>query len=326
MHADPATGAGDGRVSLAPIALFVYNRPAHTRRTLEHLARCAGFSASRLVVFCDGPKSSGDTDAVHAARRVVHELAAAAEIVEATANRGLAASIIGGVGRLVGESGRVIVVEDDLIVHPAFLEFLNAGLDRFADAERVMQVSGHLVPVPSFANRRDALFLPFTTTWGWATWERAWQHFNPDVSGSVVLDRDGAMRRRFNLDESYDYAFMMALQRAGAIDAWGPRWYWSVFACNGLVLFPPQSLVQNAGMDGSGTNGWISRLFHASEVSPAAGAVVPELPASVAVNPVDLAAVCQAVARQSGGPLRHLLDAMRRLRYRSVLSSKSAGS
>lgn len=308
-------------MSLAPIALFVYNRPAHVRRTLEHLARCTGFSASRLVVFCDGPKSSGDTDAVRAARQVVHELApAGSEIVEATENRGLASSIMRGVGRLVGESGRVIVVEDDLIVHPTFLEFLNAGLDRFADAERVMQVSGHLVPVPSFAGRRDALFLPFTTTWGWATWERAWQHFNPDVSSSVVLERDRAMRRRFNLDGSFDYAFMMALQRAGAIDAWGPRWYWSVFACNGLVLFPPQSLVQNAGMDGSGTNGWMSRFFHVSPVAPAAGELVPVLPSDVVVDAADLTAVCQAVARQSGGPLRHLLDALRRIRYRSALS------
>lgn len=313
-------------MSLAPIALFVYNRPAHVRRTLEHLARCSGFSASRLVVFCDGPKSSGDTDAVHAARRVVHDLAPAAEIVEATENRGLAASIMRGVGRLVGESGRVIVVEDDLIVHPAFLEFLNAGLDRFADSERVMQVSGHLVPVPSFADRREALFLPFTTTWGWATWARAWQHFNPDVGGSVVLDRDIAMRRRFNLDGAYDYAFMMALQRAGAIDAWGPRWYWSVFACNGLVLFPPQSLVQNAGMDGSGTNGWISRLFHAGAASPAAVTAAPALPSSVVVNAADLTAVCDAVARQSGGPLRHLLDALRRFRYRSALSRVSSGT
>lgn len=308
-------------MTMAPIALFAYKRPAHLRRTLEHLARCPEFFASRVVVFCDGAKTPGDLEGVVAARQVARAMAPpGAEIIESSENRGLAASVIGGVGRLSREAGRVIVVEDDLVVHPTFLQFLNAGLDRFAADDRVMQVSGHQFSVQSFARRRDALFLPFTTTWGWATWDRAWKHYNPDTSSSAVLDRDAALRRRFNLDGAYDYALLLALQRAGAIDAWGPRWYWSVFARNGLVLFPPQSLVENVGMDGSGTNGWISRLFHVNTPSPSPHDELPAMPAELTVSAADWRATCEAVAREFGGPLRGLIGAMRRFRYRRALT------
>ena len=175
-------------------------------------------------------------------------------VVERSRNLGLANSIIEGVTRLCTERGRVIVVEDDLTVSRHFLEYMNQALDRYADDERVMQVSGYMFPV-SLGTETDALFLPLTTSWGWACWQRSWKKFDPGGSGREALSRDPSMRRRFNLDGAYDYAGMLDAQAAGKIDSWAIRWYLSVFLRGGLVLYPARTLVRNLGFDDSGTHG-----------------------------------------------------------------------
>ena len=169
-------------------------------------------------------------------------------------NRGLAASIIDGVSRLSSAHGRVIVVEDDLAVAPVFLDFLNRSLDRYADSAQVMQISGHMFSVDLKLGQSDAVFLPFTTSWGWATWERAWRHFDPGMASFDRLAGNAALRKRFDLNNAYPYFSMLKKQKAGQVDSWAIRWYLSVFMRDGLALFPRRSLVDNEGFDGSGTN------------------------------------------------------------------------
>ena len=241
--------------TLAPIALFTFKRPEHTRRTLEALARNPEFARSELHVFCDGSRRADEDSAVLATREVVRRWPHSAKTVhESPVNRGLAASIIDGVSRLCAAHGRVIVVEDDLVVAPVFLDFLNRALDRYADDARVMQISGHMFPVDLSGTDSDAVFLPFTTSWGWATWQRAWAQFDPFMQAFDQVAGDRALRRRFDLDNAYPYFAMLKKQKAREIDSWAIRWYLSVFMRDGIALYPQRSLVSNEGFDGSGTN------------------------------------------------------------------------
>jgi len=288
----------------APIALFVYNRPEHTQQTLLALRQCHGFAESPLYIFCDGANGAGDAG-VEAARQVVRELAGDAEIVEAEANLGLAASIIAGVTRLCEAYGRVIVLEDDLVVAGGFLTYMNDALDKYADCESVMQISGHMYEVSELADSQQALFLPVTTSWGWATWKRAWDHFDAEAGGAEMLD-DPVVAGRFNLDGAFDYRTMLRRQLAGKSDSWAIRWYWSVFREGGLVLFPPQSLVDNRGFDGSGTHGWRAasrahrdlKLFSASM----------SLPERIGVDREQMQAVRRAIIGMRRGRFGKIVD------------------
>jgi hypothetical protein len=253
-------------MSETPIALFVYNRPQHTQRLLESLADCARLEECRLYVFCDGPKSAEQRDEVEAARAVARKWAAhhEAEIIESVENRGLARSIVAGVGRLCDEYGRVIVVEDDFVLSPLFLDYMLQALERYADEERVYQISGYMFPVEHPA-QTDAFFLPLTTTWGWATWRRAWRIFDWEARGARAMLADPNERLRFDLDGSYPYSAMLEQRLKGENDSWGILWWWSVFKAGGLVLQPRRSLVWNGGFDGSGSHcGDASGLVNAS--------------------------------------------------------------
>ena len=143
------------------------------------------------------------------------------------------------------------MLEDDLLVAPGFLTYLNAALDRYRDESRVMQISAHMFPV-DVPSVDDAFFLPFVSSWGWATWSRAWRKFDPVASGYALLKSDGERRRAFDMDGAYEYFSMLEAQLGGKVDSWAIRWNLSVFMNDGMVLYPKKSLVENKGFDGSG--------------------------------------------------------------------------
>ena len=300
-------------MNFAPVAVFAYRRPDHLRATLESLVQCEHFEQSPLHVFCDGPRDAAEAEMVEATRDVARDLLGdRAEYHFADRNSGLSASIIGGVNSILERYGKVIVVEDDLVLHEAFLGFMNEALQRYEIEDSVYQVSGYLFDLERSPLDRSAFFLPLTVSWGWATWRRAWNRFDPVASGWQSLASDPDLRRRFNLGGAYDYATMLERQMQGRRDSWAIRWYWSVFRRDGLVLFPPVSFVSNIGFDGSGTHGR-GRLSRFSVEQSTAAAPIVDFPETVRLDPTRFADVCEAVGRQSGGRISRLISAMRRL-------------
>ena len=248
-------------------------------------------------------------------RRYVREITGMRSIavVERPTNLGLANSVIDGTTRLIREFGRVIVVEDDLVVSPRFLEYMNRALERYQDDDSVMQVSGYMFPI-DVAAETDAFFMPFTTSWGWATWERAWQHFDPDMRGFDALVSDPHLRDSFDLDGAYGYFDMLERQRRGSIDSWAIRWYLSVFIRGGLTLYPARTLVRNIGFDGSGTHCVVADV---EQASMQADFRVESFPAKVQQHPQwkRVLAAMPNRRRRAGDSLRGVVTkAMRMLR------------
>lgn len=239
---------------LSPIALFVFKRPEHTARLLSSLLKNVEFSQSPLFIYCDGARRNGESKHVADVRQMVKSFPHPYKtVILAPANQGLAKSITQGVSELCERFGRVIVVEDDLVVAPNFLHYMNGSLERYADEPRVMQISGHMFPV-DLQVKTDAVFMPVATSWGWATWQRAWEHMQ--VAPELALEKLGSPRWRyqFDLQGSFPYARMLAERLAGRNHSWAIWWYFSMFINNGIALFPTRSLVINEGFDGSGTH------------------------------------------------------------------------
>jgi hypothetical protein len=239
----------------SPIALFVYNRPWHARQAVEALQKNELAKESELIVYCDGAKSDGDEKEVLTVRDYIDNITGFQNltVIKKEQNLGLAESIITGVTELCERYGRVIVVEDDLVASPHFLAYVNEALARYADDDRVMQISGYMFPVELHA-ATDAVFLPFTTCWGWGTWQRSWRRFDPHMAGHEKIKADRKLKYLFDLEGSYSYFDMLEAQMRGGIDSWAIRWYLSVFLLGGLTLHPAKSLIKNIGFDSSGTH------------------------------------------------------------------------
>jgi len=237
---------------IAPIALFVYERPLHTRLTVEALKKNDLSRDSDLVVFCDAAKTAAQTDAVREVREYIRQIAGfkSVTIYERETNYGLARSIIEGVTMLCDEYGRVIVLEDDLVTSPYFLQFMNDALNMYEHEDQVMQISGYTYPIEQIGD--ETFFLRLPLCWGWATWNRAWVHFRK--SNDVMLKFDRKMRRAFTFNNTYHFWKQLESNKKGLLNTWFVYWYAALFLRGGLALYPGKSLVQNIGMDGSGAH------------------------------------------------------------------------
>ncbi len=241
----------------APVILFVYNRPVHTARCLNALAKNEDASATELIIYADGPRPSSNQKElrqIEAVRKIVNSETRFKhiQIMQAEKNKGLANSIIEGVTETVNKYGRVIVMEDDLVCSNQFLRFMNNALTFFENHEEVACISGYIYPVNELLP--DLFFLKGADCWGWGTWKRSWDLFEKD--GTTLLEQIKLQNLSvdFNFYDSYPYTKMLEDQINGKNNSWAIRWYASAYLAGKLTLYPGKSLINNIGFDGTGTH------------------------------------------------------------------------
>jgi hypothetical protein len=241
-------------MKLAPIVLFVYNRPAHTRRTVEALQKNELAGESDLFIFSDAPKKQEAAAAVSKVREYIKSISGfkSVSIVERDRNFGLANSIIDGVTRVCNEYGRVIVLEDDLVTSPYFLRYMNDALAYYEFEDKVACVNSYVFPVKG--ELPETFFLRGGGNLGWATWQRSWSLFEADEKKLL----DGLTRlnilHQFDFNGAFSYSEMLKQQIAGMINSWAIRWHASAYLLDKLTLHPTEPLIVHIGNDGSGTH------------------------------------------------------------------------
>ena len=251
----------------APVVLFAYRRPDHLEQSIAALAANPGAQSTQLTIYCDGPKSPADQADVDRVRQIARSAENNGEfgsvtVIERDHNLGLAASVISGVTESLAVHDRVIVMEDDLVVSPDFLEYMNQALDLYQEDDRVISIHGYMYAVPPVLPQ--TVFLRGADCWGWATWRRGWEYFEHD-SKKLLKQIDASPDRiDFDFDGAFPYRQMLKDQAEGEIDSWAVRWYASAFLANKLTLYPGQSLVENIGQEGSGTHSGSAKSHEAS--------------------------------------------------------------
>jgi hypothetical protein len=180
-------------------------------------------------------------------------------VTERRTNLGLADSIISGVSDIVNRHGRVIVLEDDLVTSPYFLRFMNDALDFWESREEVASIHGYFYPMPEALP--ETFFLKGADCWGWATWKRAWDLFEPDGAKLLAQLRERGLEREFDRGGEYAYTRMLEDQIAGLNDSWAVRWHASTFLADRYTLYPGRALVQNIGNDAQGTHSKSTHRF-----------------------------------------------------------------
>ena len=180
----------------APLALFVYNRVDHTRQVLESLKTNLLSDETDLFIFSDAPRK-GSEDKVKEVRKLIREKqwCKNVHITENTANKGVDDNIVENVTELINRFGKVIIIEDDCVLSKYFLKYMNNALDFYANEERVMHISAYCHP--SEVILPSTYFSQDSNGWGWATWKRAWQHYEKDpVKLYNILEKENLLKQK----------------------------------------------------------------------------------------------------------------------------------
>ena len=252
----------------APIILFAYNRPEHTKKTADSLQKNFLAQESEIFIFSDGPKSESDAVKVQEVRDYLKRISGLKKIniIERERNIGLANSIISGVTEIINRCGKAVIMEDDLVSSQHFLEYMNDALDFYEKEEKVISIHGYIYPIKHSLKKKlpETFFLKGADCWGWATWKRGWNLFEPDGGKLLRELEERNLFYEFDFDGSYPYSNMLRRQIAGQNDSWAIRWYASAFLRGKLTMYPRESLIKNIGQDNSGTHSGNSRAKDAA--------------------------------------------------------------
>ena len=247
-------------MSLAPIILFVYNRPWHTQQTVEALQKNELAAESDLFIFADGPKPNASEEClanISKVRNYIHKIDGFKSITieESPENKGLANSVITGVTKIINQFGKVIVVEDDIVTHPFFLRFMNEALETYNHNKKIYTIGGTSIKIeipPSYSY--DVFIAPRVESWGWATWKDRWSTANWDISSYPIIKNPTKKRIKRICKGGDDFWPMLKSQMKGTVDSWAVRWQYNMIENNGMCLFPTNSFICNIGCDSTGTN------------------------------------------------------------------------
>jgi Glycosyl transferase family 2 len=301
--------------NLAPVALFVYNRPEHTRRTLNYLQKNLLAEESRLFIFSDGPKTDADQVKVEQVRQLAKEATGfkSVKLITRKENLGLANSIISGVTQLVNEYGKIIVFEDDLLSSPYTLQYFNESLNRYVNEEKVMHIGAYMY---NLADKKlpQSFFYRAASSWGWATWARAWKDFEPDID-KLIGQFDKQKIQQFSIEGHMNFWKQMQEFKTGKNNSWAIRWYASIFLKNGVTLNPSRSLINNIGHDGSGVHSNIEDIYHVQITRNP----VKEFPHEIKENQQAYHAIKHFLKNRKGNILKRGLRFIKQLRAKYLV-------
>jgi len=251
---------------IAPVIIFVYNRPEHTKKTIESLANNYLAKESELFIFSDGPKNEQARQKVELVRKYIESISQnkwfkSVKITKSKTNKGLANSIISGVSEVIKQYGKVIVLEDDLISSRDFLQYMNDALDYYENNNKIWSISGYNLPIKIPNDYRSEIYFSYRgCSWGWATWKNRWEKVDWDVLDYDEFKKNKQLRKKLNRG-GRDMANMLDLQMKGKIDSWAIRWCYTQSKLDMLTVYPVVSRIKNIGLDGTGTHSGINSRY-----------------------------------------------------------------
>lgn len=242
-----------------PVALFLYNRFDHTRKTIEALQRNLGAADTILYIFSDGPKNYSDKEKILNIREYIKKTDGFKDIriIERATNLGLAESIITGVSEVFINSQKIIVLEDDLITSLQFLNYMNHCLSFYEVNKGIGSICGYNFPESTLKippKYKYPVYFSFRPgSWGWGTWKDRWSKVDWMVKDYNDFLRDKKKIKSFNRGGN-DLTNMLISQMNKKIDSWAIRWTYHHYKEGLYAIYPTVALIMNTGLDGSGTH------------------------------------------------------------------------
>ena len=244
-----------------PIIIILYNRPKHAQKLFQSITTGKNFSKYDFYVFCDGPRNKEDVKKIKKIKTLIKQFKKKIRVKSCfrKKNIGLIKNITNSINLILKKNDKAIILEDDLILDYDFFNFMETSLKKYANHNKIFQISGYSYPIKNHNNLH--YFLALTSCWGWGITAQNWQNFNKFLNDKKLINfnyqklrNSKSLRHSFNYFGSYNYFSMLEKSLNNKVNSWGIIFYLYLFINKKLTLFPNQSLVKNDGFDGSGNH------------------------------------------------------------------------
>jgi hypothetical protein len=237
-----------------PVAFFIFNRPVPTQRVFDEIKK---LKPAILLITADGPRHDVDIPLVEATRKIVGQIDWPCDVRRnySDKNLGVKRRMYTGINWVFEHFEQAILLEDDCLPDPTFFPYCTELLEKYRDDDRIMMISGtHMLPEKRWS-ADSYYFTVMTHIWGWATWRRAWEHYNPDMP-DWPADVDGGFPGDFvpSSVAARFYSKMMADTYTGNLIAWGLAWMYAAWKRKSLTICPSVNLISNIGFGPDATH------------------------------------------------------------------------
>ena len=238
-----------------PVVLIAFNRPDTTRQVLDAVRKVR---PKRLFLVADGPRSgyASDQDLCDETREILSQVDWDCEVSRrySSDNKGLTRSVGEGLSWVFSQCHRAIVLEDDCVANSSFFRFCDELLARYQDDERIMSISGnnHIDNRARFSH--SYYFSRYCHVWGWATWARAWRHYDASLERWPYALENGLLADILGSQRAVDYWTYTLSNNARTRHTWDYSWLFSCWMQNGLSIIPRVNLVTNVGFGAQATH------------------------------------------------------------------------
>jgi hypothetical protein len=242
-------------MTLAPIIVTVYDRLQHFQRCIGALQRNRLSAESELYVVSDAPGKPGHAPRINQVRAYARSITGFKKVhlILREENYGAHRSFVAITQQVVDEHGRFILLEDDVIASPNFLDYLNDGLNFYEADKRIFSIGAYTLPIQFPKDfKADVFFLPTHCSWGFATWEDRWKKVDfSDKDRYAVAMGDGKLTKKLISIGSHMISILRA-DSQGRIQTPDVRVGFHQFIHDEYTVHPRISKVMNIGFDGSG--------------------------------------------------------------------------
>jgi hypothetical protein len=249
-----------------PVAFFIFNRPETTERVFGEIARAR---PEMLLVVADGPRAdhAGEAERCRAARSIIERVDWDCEVLTdfSDHNLGCKRRISSGLDWVFATVEEAIILEDDCLPHPSFFRFCSELLERYRNDTRIAMISGNDFQVPTRRDPPSYYFSRYTHVWGWASWRRAWQHYDGELRWWEKSRADALLAAVVpEVQARKRWTRIFSAVAGGEIDSWAYPWMYSCWMQNMLSILPRVNLVSNVGFSTDATHtvgdSWLSNL------------------------------------------------------------------
>lgn len=233
--------------------LFTYNRSRHTNEVLEAL-RVNTVLPEKLIIFQDGRKAYEDFSEWENVNKVINNVAwCDCEVHVSNKNKGVDRTEVEALDAIFYEYDAAIILEDDCVPHPLFMEYMIAGIEKYKNNPRVFSISGSTHINYESNDNVDCYWGQRMSSWGWATWADRWDNYEQNHR---------LLKRIFENEEMAERLLIWGndLEDNVSIGAWDAYWALKAIEMDGVCLFPKESLINNIGFDGTGVHCGVSKI------------------------------------------------------------------
>lgn len=239
-----------------PVALLIFNRPDTTERVFREIAKA---KPPKLLVVADGPRSNkvGESEKCRQTREIIEKVDWDCDVITnyADINMGCKLRVASGIDWIFEQVEEAIILEDDCLPDPSFFRFCEEMLVRYRDNDRVSMVSGGNLQFGRQRGLGSYYFSRYTHIWGWASWRRAWQHYDRDIKLWPQFRDEGWIETLFpNKGEQQYWRNSFQMVYDGSLDTWDCSWTFAALLKGMLQIVPNVNLISNIGFGPGATH------------------------------------------------------------------------